>query len=49
MNNYNRALTNTIVFSGIGIIVVAVLAVSLATALKDRNAKLTNKVEVISD
>jgi len=49
MSEYNRALTNTIVFSGIGIIVVAVLAMSLATALKDRNAKLTNKVEVISD
>jgi len=49
MSEYNRALTNAIAFGGIGIVVVVVLAMSLATALKDRNAKLTNKVEVISD
>lgn len=41
MTEYNRALYNAIAFSVTGVVVVAIIAMTLASSLKDRNAKLT--------
>jgi uncharacterized SAM-binding protein YcdF (DUF218 family) len=49
MSNYDRVLRNSIAFAITGVIVVAIVGATLAQSLRERHAKLTNKIEEVSD
>lgn len=49
MSNYDRVLRNSIAFVITGVIVVAIVGATLAQSLRERNAELTNKTEIINE